>query len=130
MPSQVIRHPEQLSGLSVFARRSGPVAIEDGKLPVDTLRLWEREINVHYLACGCRFGAAVLAAAVAAYLVWMALRPDDWVRSGWGDLWVGGGGAIAAAVLGKMLGLWLAQRRLSANIKTIQGRWSAYCPAS
>jgi multisubunit Na+/H+ antiporter MnhG subunit len=91
--------------------------------PVDRMRLQAR-LERAAAACGCTTGGvALLVAGVAVVAWWVLARDGEWI------LWAEAGVAlllvIAAAVIGKLLGLatadvwlWTTRRRLERRVKT------------
>lgn len=119
-----LRSPSQLSSLSVFSqlRSPGPkrVVIQDDRLDPETRRAWEQQISRRYSACGCDIGALSMLISIVGYVGWLAIRPDAFA---WNDTLSCSVVIIGAALIGKLIGLWLAQRRLTALVKEIQWQW-------
>ncbi len=78
----------------------------------------DRETRIAGLrnACGCKEGSAALVLAVGAYLLWPVLFPD--AETTWGKVLVGVAIALGSAVVGKLLGLLVAQVRLRRLLRT------------
>jgi hypothetical protein len=127
--AKLIRHPSQLSSLSLFPGLRTPglgrISLQDDQIDPETRRVWEQQVNHYYFACGCDKAALGLVLGVVGYLIWLSLHPGGWVTLGWSDLWVGLAVVIGATVLGKTFGLWMAQRKLNTLVTDIQSKWKA-----
>lgn len=126
MRQLVITHPDELRGLSISIlghRQAGPLQIEDEKVDAERRQRWEGQLNRAYFACGCPQSAAAMLLALLAYVVVIAIAQpfgSVWAYVGWG-LAV----TIAGAVLGKMIGLYAANRRLQEVTDSIRKEWPA-----
>ena len=124
---QHIRHPSQLSALSVWRmiRWQAPdrVLIEAEDTPAERTRLWEKQLGHLQSACGCEQGAAGLIVGAIGYALFLFLRPGGWGHPGRREFWIGLAVLMTTTSVGKFLGLLLAQRRLKRVIGEIQTHW-------
>jgi hypothetical protein len=124
---QRIRHPSQLAALSawhLFPRRPQDRLEIDAQGPsAARIRAWERELNGLRDACGCEQGAAGLLAGAGGYTLFLLLRSGGWSDVGRRELWIGLVVVVVTTSLGKLLGLFAAQRRLKRLVAEIQGQW-------
>ena len=123
-----IRHPDDLAGLSVLPWKRvsgrGQIAIDDSEVDDATRRQWEQRLNRLYFACGCPEGAVGVMIALAAYVVVMgAVRPD--LGSFWSFLALGAAATIAGGLVGKLVGLRAADRKLQLELRDIRNEWNA-----
>ncbi len=127
--TQIIRHPSQLMGLKVWnalqVRSFGQIKIEAEQVPKEEILVWEKSLNRLYFACGCDKAAVGLLLGVVACVIWFSMRPGGLTIPGWSGLWIGVVVVIFTTGIGKMIGLWIAQRRLTRLIKQIESDWKA-----
>lgn len=121
----LVEHSSQLNGLSTLplARTPGLGTIRLGGVMArhPERERWERELNRSYHACGCDTGAKGLLLALVPGVAAGASGLSREAYTGLGAAGVGLGFALAGAVLGKLVGLVRAQRRLSRVAAEIQG---------
>jgi len=124
---QSIRDPSQLAELTVWrimpSRASKGVVLETEGASVESVREWERQLNYLQNACGCEQGAFGLIIGMIGYIVYLFLRDGGWGHPGKHEFWVGLAVIVFSASVGKLLGLSLAQRRLTQVIREIQSQW-------
>jgi hypothetical protein len=73
---------------------------------------WEDRLDRLHQACGCVEGGIGLIAALTGCLVFLFVQPGGILATRWQTIGVSLLIVIAAAVLGKCLGLWLARLKL------------------
>jgi hypothetical protein len=121
-----INHPSELNTLTAsrLFRKSGLGVIRlSSEFRHPEKDQWEAAINRYYYACGCSSGAKGLlmmlalglGASVAAY-AFDALSLKQLVALPFAS-------AIVGAVIGKVSGLTIAQRRLTRVVHTVQANW-------
>ena len=129
---QDIRHPSELATLSVWrlipSLAPSRVLISADAASADRVRSWERQLSRLQTACGCDQGALGLLVGATGYMAFLFLRSGGWGHPGRKEFWIGFGVVIATTSLGKLLGLWLAQRRLDRVIREIQSQWKRHDP--
>lgn len=122
-----IHHPSQLAGVTVWrtlrARTLGPVHIASDAIAPEQARAWERQLNSLQRACGCEAAGIGLAIGAVIAFAWWWLTDAD-VATG-----VAVTRSVAlvfgAAIIGKVIGLWRAERRLQRLVTEIRGEWRA-----
>jgi hypothetical protein len=127
---QNIRHPSQLAALTVWrlmpSLGPGRVLIDAEAASADRVRSWERQLSRLQTACGCEQGALGLLVGVIGYMLFLLLRSGGWGHPARKEFLIGLGVVVATTCVGKLLGLWLAQRRLDRVIKEIQSQWKPH----
>lgn len=127
--TQVISHPSQLAGLSVFRgigpQGTGRLRILDQNIPTDKAKAWESRLNRQYFACGCDKASIGMLAGVIGFPVWLALQPEGITSLGWNGLWIGLATVFVTTMAGKLIGLAGAQRQLTETIAQVQREWKA-----
>lgn len=127
----IIRHPSQLNSLSTlpFIHRNGlgKIAFIDSFQHADREQM-ERDLNKHYYACGCSLGAKALLIGLLIFGVvgiygfynydWSVTKSVTWFL----------GGAILLSLVGKLIGLGLANGKLKKTIREIQSVWKPDWP--
>lgn len=123
----VFTNPAQFNVLSTlpFTRTSGVGKIQlGGSIAQHPERArWEKELNRHYYACGCDTGAKGLLIGLIVGIIWAVYY---YSREDWG---IGAVAAVAlsitigGAIIGKVSGLILADRKLKQTVREIQTHW-------
>ncbi len=103
-------------------RPRGRVALEIPALGEAERGRWERLINRHYRACGCEAGAAMTVLSVVAYGVYLFLGGGLSARGPLKVVALGIAVVLAAAVIGKGLGLLYARLRLLGLVAALRRR--------
>ena len=89
-------------------------------LPADEAAAWEQRLEWHRRDCGCRVGSVVLLSTIAVWIVYsfLSLSVRPWQRS------VGIGILIlfASGLVGKLIGLGLAQVRFNLTVRRLRKR--------
>ena len=119
----LVARPEDLDRIGGWsARRVRRIAIDtrDRRPLVDRVERLSRAINRDLRACGCIEGAVACASAMAAApllgtMIWSRLPSSRPALIG-----ILFGYLIAAALVGKICGIVLAERRLSRNVRALR----------
>lgn len=127
MQQKPLTHPDQLRGLSISVlghRQAGPIKIRDATIDGSRREAWEAQLNRAYFACGCPQSALAMTFAAFAYILAVVVFQPDlgpaWAYAAWGAL-----ATIAGAIIGKLVGLHSANRRLRALTEAIHREWPA-----
>jgi hypothetical protein len=128
-PVTTLTDPTQLHRLHVwrFARTRGLGRLKlPPEVPESHREQWENDLNRYYYACGCDTGAkGIVLAAVATviYAWWQWSRGH--ISLGRGALLVGIA-AVAGAIIGKLIGLAIADRKLKLLKREILRTWKTH----
>jgi hypothetical protein len=117
----VLSEPSELGGLSTLRSRGRRRIRLSGRLAGhERSAEWERDLNRHYLACGCDAGArGTFIGLIGATLLAIDALMRGWL--GWtGLVLLSLALIVAASGLGKLVGLLQANRRLKQLIHQIQ----------
>jgi len=127
----VINHPSQLNSLSTlpFSRRTGigKIVFNESFLHPDKEK-WQQKLNREYYACGCSEGAKAL---LIGLFIFLMVGVIGFFYSNWSlskSVTVIFVGTIAMSVLGKLIGLVKANKKLRATIQEIQSVWQPEWP--
>lgn len=121
-----IQHPSELNVLISlpFLRKRGLGKIQLSSTFNHTEKSnFENSLNRYYHACGCSTSAKLLLIGVAGGLLYSAIAVtfQDYGISNAVTTIIGAG--IGGAILGKIVGLFLARRKLLKVVYTIQALW-------
>ena len=119
-------HPSELRPLSVWrfkrTRGIGQLALPE-TLGHEKRELWQQELNRYYYACGCDTGAKAVVLFALAAGAWCGWR---WSHGGISPLavlkWIGFA-AVAGGVVGKVIGLAIAGRKLELLKREVIAAW-------
>lgn len=132
-PVTTLTHPTQLNRLQVwrFGRTRGLGRLKlPPELPESHREQWERDLNRYYYACGCSAGAKGIVLATVAMMIYAGWQ---WSRGhislGRGALLVGAA-AIVGAIIGKLIGLAIAERKLKLLKREILQTWKVEQPSN
>ena len=118
---RVIKTLAELQALKSFSARHGirDVIIE---LPgsLEGIRTLETELNRGLKACGCEIGAIFVATGLLALVVFSLLTPNHFNWMSPGNLFGIVGSLSALALIGKIIGLAIANWRLQVAIDKFQ----------
>ncbi len=103
-------------------RPRGRVALEIPALEAAERARWERRVNRHYRACGCEAGAVLTVLAALAYGVYLLRFGGLSARAPLMVAALGIAVVLAAAVVGKGLGLLYARLRLLGLVAALRRR--------
>lgn len=130
--SRVISHPQQLDELGVnllpFSNSGNSVKLDIDNIPVQQREDWEKKINERVSECGCKWAGMGFLMGTTAYLFWIALGPVKLASLSLHHLGQGIFAALAALIMGKVLGRLKGQRLLKITIAEIQQKWPATVP--
>lgn len=127
----IITHPSQLNSLSTlpFTRRSGlgKIVLSDS-YPDENKKQMEYDLNKNYYACGCAQGAKAMLIGLLIFGVSgvFGFLYYDWSVTK--SLAYFFGGTILTSLMGKLVGLFQANRNLRATVKEIQSVWRSDWP--
>jgi len=89
-------------------------------LASDKTIVWQAGVNAALKECGCSLGAKSMCAALGGSIIWRFLY-SSWSVSHWlAFVWQSILAVLAAGVIGKLLGLTLAEARLRSIEKQIR----------
>jgi hypothetical protein len=111
-----IRRAEDLRSLTRSYGRFDGVSIKSAAIDTEARGRWEDGLLSAYSACGCDSGGLAVGASLLCLLLLAALDPGFRTVSG---ALVGIGLVIAAAVVGKALGIGIARIRLRRQVKAL-----------
>lgn len=118
-----VRSSDDLAALAGWAARRGIRRIKvelDGRRPAARLESLSAAINRDLRACGC-IEATVLCLAALISVPWIGVTFQSRLPEHWHALTaLGFAYVLAAALLGKIAGLWLAERRLAGNVRMLK----------
>ena len=102
------------------SRHQSRVVLRLASLEPREAESWERRINTYYRACGCETGAVMMVAAATSMALIAATNYQVFIERP--VFWAGLGLLIVCVSLatGKILGLWIARRKLKATIQSIR----------
>jgi len=125
-PVTTLTHPTQLHRLRVwrFARTRGLGRL---KLPPEVSEShreqWENDLNRYYYACGCDTGAKGIVLATVAMMIYAGWQwSQGHISLGRGALLIGVA-AVVGAIIGKLVGLAIADRKLKLLKREILRTW-------
>jgi hypothetical protein len=118
---RVIRTAGDLATLlSLGARREIHRVTLDLALDSENERRLEATINGSLRSCGCQTGAAFVAVALAAGLVAVLLEPSRIRWPEFGEVWRATVFLVALALVGKIVGLIIAEYRLRHAVREVR----------
>jgi hypothetical protein len=127
LSDRIIRHPGELSGLSVLPlmrpRPAGIVRVESDALDAASRSNWERRLNRAYRACGCGEASLGTVTGLLMGAVWSGTRWTLGSGTVFGTVEILLGCIVIGTILGKAVGLLRAQAKLNDLIKEIRAEW-------
>lgn len=98
------------------------VSLELPGLTSDERAAWERKIASSYADCGCGLGAAFFLGGLAATAGVFAARSRASLLRTSGRVLLAAAAVMGLSLAGKVLGLWLARRRLRRDVRELAAR--------
>lgn len=111
-----VREPADLARLTRGRARYDTVELATERLAARERERWEERLATAHNECGCHAGGLALLAALAVVALAGILSPGDLT---WSRVATGIGICIAAAVVGKLAGIVVAQVRLRRDVRHV-----------
>lgn len=83
---------------------------------------WQRTLNSHFSACGCKTGTILMALAIELYVLFLSLSMGDVSRLTWLHFVAGGLIGLLGALAGKILGLGWARYQFKKTVARLSLR--------
>jgi hypothetical protein len=111
-----VRDARDLVALTRGRQRYDTVELVSDRLSADERERWEKRLAVEHNECGCHAGGLALLVALVVVAVIGIASPGDLT---WSRALAGVGTCTAAAVVGKLAGIAVAQVRLRRDIRSV-----------
>jgi len=96
------------------------VSLDLEGMPADSNRQWQDLVNSELTACGCREGGFLAVVFLIVYTLFLLFSGSASAMSGLSKALFGLGIAVGGTVIGKLLGLHLARRRLVRTVSQLR----------